>query len=271
MDLSQDPRVMAAVAAHDELTAVEHHTEVGSTNDVVLQRLRSGSPPGLVVVADRQTAGRGRRGRRWIDDLHGPDGPANLAVTVALEAGGPRPGRVPLAAGLAVRAAVGNQGVDAVLKWPNDVLVPTPTGQEAKLAGILCEQHRLNGREVVLIGCGVNLDWRGIERDTTSARWTSLAEHLGAPVDRARLLADLLDRLPVEVAAARAGSQAHLSGYAAACATLGRRVRVERTAAPAVVGHAIAVDPDGQLVVRTAAGEVTVAAGDTTHLRAEPS
>lgn len=270
MDLSQDPRVTAAVAAHDELTAVEHHTEVGSTNDVALERLRGGTPPGLVVVADRQRAGRGRRGRRWLDDLDGPDGPANLAVTVALEIGGAHPGRVPLAAGLAVRAAVANQGVDAALKWPNDVLVTTPTGEEAKLAGILCEQHTVNGRAVVLVGCGVNLDWRGIERDAVSARWTSLAEHLGRSVDRARLLGDLLDRLPVEVVGATAGSQAHLSGYVAACATLGRQVRVERTAAAAVVGRAVAVDREGRLVVRTAEGEVTVAAGDTTHLRDLP-
>ncbi len=270
MDLATDDRVRAVVATHGALSAVEHVEEVGSTNDLALRRLRQGAAPGLVVVADRQTAGRGRRGRRWIDHLDGPDGPANLAVTVGLAVTGTRLGRVPLAAGLAVRAAVRRQGVEAVLKWPNDVLVVAAgadPGGEAKLAGILCEHHTVAGRAVVLVGCGVNLDWRGIERDAVSAGWTSLAEQRGGPVDRGQVLADLLDRLAVEVARAVEGSRAHRDAYDAACITLGRDVRVERRGAAAVVGRAVAVDADGRLVVRTAGGDLPVAAGDTVHLR----
>ena len=270
MDLATDQRVRRVLAAHPELGAVEHLEQAGSTNDVALERLRAGTPPGLVVVADRQTAGRGRRGRRWVDHLDGPDGPANLAVTAALAVSGPHLGRVPLAAGLAVREAVHRQGVDAVLKWPNDVLAggdDDASGGWAKLAGILCEQHTVDGRAVVLIGCGVNLDWRGIERDASSTGWTSVAEQRGGSVERAQVLADLLDRLAVEVPRAASASAAHRDAYDAACATIGRDVRVEHSDATAVVGRAVAVDDDGRLVVRTPDGDRPVAAGDTVHLR----
>ncbi len=272
MDLAAHEQVVAVVEHDARLHTVEHHERVGSTNDVALARLREGAAPGLVVVSDRQTAGRGRRGRRWVDDVDGPSGPANLAVTVVLALRGPQIGHVPLATGLAVRDAVlavaGD--VEVVLKWPNDVLVrASPAGGEAderKLAGILCERHHLDG-QVVVIGCGINVDRRGIEPDASTAGWGSIAEVVGRDVDRGAVLAALLAALPDRVERALAGDPVHRTAYLAACATIGRRVRVDHADGSSIVGQAIDVGDDGRLVLRTEGGREHIAAGDTTHLR----
>lgn len=277
MDLASHPHVAPVVAGDARLRTVEHHERVGSTNDVALVRLREGAAPGLVVVADRQTAGRGRRGRRWVDDVDGPVGPANLAVTVALALDGGRVGHVPLATGLAVRDAVlaVTADVEVALKWPNDVLVRTAAAagevDERKLAGILCERHHLDGHAVVLIGCGINVDRRGIAPSAATARWGSIAEVVGRDVDRGAILAALLAALPDRVERALAGDPAHRTAYLAACATIGRQVRVDQTDGSSVVGEAVDVDDDGRLVLRTGAGHERIAAGDTTHLRAAGS
>ena len=272
-------RVVAVVERDARLHTVEHHERVGSTNDVALARLGDGAAPGLVVVADRQTAGRGRRGRSWVDDVDGPSGPANLAVTVALALGsdGPHVGHVPLATGLAVRDAVlaVATDVEVTLKWPNDVLVRTAAADgevdERKLAGILCERHHLDnrshGRDVVLIGCGINVDRRGIEPDVATAGWGSIAEVVARDVDRGAVLAALLAALPDRVERALAGDPAHRTAYRAACSTIGRRVRVDHADGSSIVGEAVDVGDDGRLVLRTERGHEHLAVGDTTHLR----
>ena len=284
MDLAAHGRVVDVVERDARLHTVEHHEWVGSTNDVALARLREGVAPGLVVVADRQTAGRGRRGRRWVDDVDGPSGPANLAVTVALALAGPHVGQVPLATGLAVRDAVlaVASDVEVVLKWPNDVLVRAPAADgtvgeadERKLAGILCERHHLDGhpdghpdgQAVVLIGCGINVDRRGIEPDADTARWGSIAEVVAREVDRGAVLAALLAALPDRVERALAADPEHRTAYRAVCSTIGRRVRVDHADGSSIVGEAVDVGEDGRLVVDTGHGREHIAAGDTTHLR----
>ena len=277
MDLAAHRQVVAVVHGDGRLSRVEHHERVGSTNDVALARLRDGAAPGLVVVADRQTAGRGRRGRRWVDDVDGPAGPANLAVTVALAATGPHVGQVPLATGLAVRDAVLAVAADAevTLKWPNDVLVRVPSvaGQpdDRKLAGILCERHHLDdrsdGQDVVLIGCGINVDRRGIAPSADTAGWGSIAEVVASDVDRGAVLAALLAALPDRVERALAGEPEHRTAYLAACSTIGQQVRVDHTDGSKVVGEAVDIGDDGRLVLRAGGGHEYIAAGDTTHLR----
>lgn len=121
--------------------------QTGSTNADLLEAARAGAAEGLVLVAEEQTAGRGRLGRTW-------SAPAGAALTFSVllrPAGVPptRLGWLPLLTGVAVAAAVrAETGVPASLKWPNDVLVG-----ERKLAGILAEAHS----DAVVVGVGLNV------------------------------------------------------------------------------------------------------------------
>jgi BirA family biotin operon repressor/biotin-[acetyl-CoA-carboxylase] ligase len=172
-------------------------------------------------------------------------------------------------------------GVGPVLKWPNDVMV-----SEEKLAGVLAEAvfdggqglgrgqgldggqgldaGAAGGRAAVVVGLGLNIDWPG----PSGAGGTSLVELGAGPVDRAALLASLLEALSARRALldSGAGRRQVVAELRNRCATLGRRVRVE-LAAEAVVGVATEIDDAGHLVVLTSAGPRTVLAGDVVHLR----
>jgi BirA family biotin operon repressor/biotin-[acetyl-CoA-carboxylase] ligase len=206
---------------------VRWFAEVGSTNRVAAELAGDGAADGLVVGADQQTAGRGRRGRTW-ESRPG----SSLLVSVVLR---PVPALVTLAAGLAAAEACDEvAGVRTSLKWPNDVLV-----DEAKVGGILSEVVG----DAVVVGLGLNLDWA-----------PEGAACLGPGVDRDRLLPVYLAGLddPVDV----------LGRYRSRCATLGRRVRVELPDG-SLEGVAAAVDGEGRLVVDGR----RISAGDVIHLR----
>jgi BirA family transcriptional regulator, biotin operon repressor / biotin---[acetyl-CoA-carboxylase] ligase len=259
-DLARHPAVVAAVAAGGRWSRVHHLAEVASTNDVALDRLRAGEPPGLVVVADAQTAGRGRAGRAWVDAVRGPDGPGNLAVTATVPARAGAGGAVPLAAGLAVADAYRAAGAAPTLKWPNDVLL-----DDRKACGILVERHDLATGAVLLVGCGLDLDWRGVVREGEAAGWTSLAESLDAPVDRGAVLGDLLTHLDRRLRLLERDPAALLAAYRQACATLDREVRVVLPGGQERAGVARDLDTDGHLVVATDEGPLVVRAGDVVH------
>lgn len=234
--------------------------EVDSTNTVVRQRGRQGAPDGLVVVADHQTAGRGRLDRRW----ESPPG-ANLLASILLRpACAPEDvhlctGAVALAAADACQEVA---GVEVALKWPNDLLVGG-----AKLAGVLAEAEVAAGSLVaVVVGIGINVAWPGPE----GAGGTCLDDRRGGaePVDRHRLLERLLGAL-----AARRGLLDDAGGrrtlaqeVRARCATVGQAVRVV-LADGELTGLAGAIDDAGRLVVETATGPRAVSAGDVVHLR----
>ncbi len=256
MALSDEPRVRAAVAASPRIRAHTHHDRVTSTNDLAREAVSGGAPLAQLITADRQSAGRGRAGRPWTDDVDGLTGPANLAVTLAAATPRHAPGLVPLAAGLAVAAAYAQAGAHPELKWPNDVLLGG-----AKAAGILVERHLLAERDVVVIGCGVDLDWRGVERRGVTAGWTSLAEALGRNVDRAGVLAALLAALDRELDALAAPASL-LERYRRQCVTIGREVEVTLPGGDRLRGQAVGLDADGLLEVDTGAERVTVRAGD---------
>ena len=265
-DFARDPRIRGLLEVSPTWNAVEHHEAVGSTQDLALERLHGGTGPGLVVVADAQTAGRGRRGRSWRDAVQGPDGPANLAVTAVVDVPGqgigPGAGLVPFAAGLAVADAYADAGVTPALKWPNDVLLG---GRKA--AGILVERHTVRGSDVLLIGCGLDLDWRGVVRSDDSADWTSLAEAIDGPVDRVALLVVLLTGLGRHVG--RLGTQPAqvLEDYRHRCATLGERVRVALPDGTSRTGRAVELGSDGRLLIDGDDGPFEVTAGDVAHVR----
>lgn len=261
-DLAADPRIRACIRASTIWHGITHLAEVGSTQDLALQQLRLGQRPGLVVVADAQTAGRGRAGRSWRDAVVGPEGPANLAITATVAAPESNAGLAPLATGLAVAGAYRAAGAEPALKWPNDVLLG---GRKA--AGILLERHTLpDGPAVLLIGCGLDLDWRDVERSGDAAAWTSLAEAIDGEVDRAQVLVDLLEQLGSRLAQLPWRPEEVLAAYRPQCATIGRQVRVERPGGQVLVGRASSIDASGRLLLESETGREVVDVGDVFHI-----
>jgi BirA family biotin operon repressor/biotin-[acetyl-CoA-carboxylase] ligase len=253
--------------------------ETGSTNADAAAAAAAGAPEGLVVVAESQTAGRGRRDRQWTSPPR-----AGLTVSVLLRPdctersegreGMPRRpgvpasafGWLPLLAGVALVEAVARIGeVEAALKWPNDLLI-----DDRKCAGILAE---VSG-DAVVIGIGVNVSTRADELpETTGVPATSLLLAGAANTDRSPLLRALLRSMARWYEGWReAGGDAEMCGLLAAyqrhCSTIGRRVRVLLPGGGERTGEAVTVDSGGQLVIRTEEGaEFRVSAGDVLHVR----
>lgn len=252
-----------------------------STNADVVAALRADPaswPHGSVLVAEHQTAGRGRAGRGWST----PPRAALTCTFVARPRSAPATfGWLPLLAGLgAVRALRATAGVPAVLKWPNDVLVDLGPGVDdlpgwgtaRKVAGILAEAVDAGG-PAVAVGIGVNVDQRADELPVPTA--TSLALAGAHDVDRTTVLVALVSALD-DVARrwAQAEGDAVGSGLAddvaAVCATLGRAVAVELPDGSTVTGTARGLADDGALEVEVDGTVRTVHAGDVHHVRSGP-
>jgi BirA family biotin operon repressor/biotin-[acetyl-CoA-carboxylase] ligase len=250
-DLDRPPLRAAALqrALEPDRWRVEVLAEAGSTNAVVAER--SGEPAGLVVVAEQQTAGRGRLDRTWVSPPR-----AGLTFSVLLKPDLPTASWpwLPLLGGLAVATALREQAdVDAVLKWPNDVLVPVD-GHHRKVCGLLAEVPQ---SDAVVLGIGLNVTTTTDELPHDEATSLRLA---GATVtDRDTLLRAVLRALTRALADPAAGRRE----YRALCCTVGQRVRLELPGRPPVEGTAQAVDDGGQLVV----DGVPYGAGDVVHVR----
>lgn len=258
--------------------------EVDSTNTALLAAAADGAPHGSVVVAESQTAGKGRLGRAWVAP---PRSGLFLSILLRPEVPVSGWGWLPLLAGVAARSAVARIAeLDVSLKWPNDLILPDPAadasddtedgyasgyGVGRKLGGILAEQGGTSSQPCVVIGIGINVTLRADELPAPHATSLILA---GAKVsDRDTLLRALLRSFgPWYADWTDAQGDAERSGLAAAyradCATLERRVRAELPGGGAVTGWATGIDADGRLLVRTADGTSTpIGAGDVVHLR----
>ncbi len=221
-----------------------------STNDDAAALAADGAPEGTVVVAGRQSGGRGRLGRGWVSEagrgllaswVVRPNWPVERWPLLTIAAA--------LAAADAVRSAT---GLSPSLKWPNDVMLGT-----RKLAGVLAEARP---PDFVVVGLGLNLSGR-VPPEVAPAAVT-LEEAGTQNSDGATLLRETLRGF----AGAMADPDDLLPRYRAACATLGRRVRVE-TADGHVEGTAEDVDHSGALILRTGGERRRLAAGDVVHLR----
>jgi len=247
--------------------AVEYHAELDSTNRRAKDLAAEGCAD-LVVLAARQTGGRGRLDREWTSP------PGGIWMSLLLRPSLP-PARVPLltlATAVAVTRAAREAGVDARIKWPNDVVVPAAESgvglagddgadgpEYRKLAGVLTEMRGEADRVAwVVLGIGVNanLDPADLPSGATSVRAAA------GDVERRRFVQRTIE----EFDDLRADPDASLEAWRAHADTLGRTVRVE-TPGGEVVGEAVEVTDAGALVVRTDAGRVTVHAGDCEHLR----
>ncbi len=255
----------------------------GSTNADLAEQVRSAAAAGgslaegAVLVAETQTAGRGRLGRAW----NAPPR-SGLMFSVLLRPGAAVPpvrlGWVPLLTGVATAAAIrsvtaragagdfgdaprGGGVVDAGLKWPNDLLVG-----ERKLAGILAERVE----DAVIVGVGLNVSLRADELPVPSA--TSLLLEGAAVVDREIVLRAVLRELALRYTEWRAADgDPDGSGLRAAyrehSATVGREVRIELPGGGTATGTAVDVDAEGRLVVRSDGKERAFSAGDVVHVR----
>lgn len=254
-----------AAAVSPRLQVAEH---TDSTNADLVAAVRDAPrdwPHLSALLTTDQRRGRGRLDRTWV----APPGAA-LALSVVVDVTGlpiAARGWIPLAAGAAMTRAVAAQlrgtGNSAGLKWPNDVLV-----DGLKICGILAEAVA-GSPSTVVVGSGVNTRMAAVDLPVTTA--TSFAA-LGVAVDEDRLIADYLTALDEQLAAlAAAGGDASAAGLRgeieSLCLTLGRAVTVSLPDGSALVGEAVRIDTDGRLVVRGAAGETAVAAGDVTHVR----
>ncbi|MET8244919.1 biotin--[acetyl-CoA-carboxylase] ligase [Streptomyces sp. NPDC005202] len=239
----------------------------GSTNSDLVARAGAGkAAEGAVLVAEEQTAGRGRLDRRWTAPPR-----SGLFFSVLLrpsEVPVARWGWLPLLTGVAVATGLARAaGVDTALKWPNDLLV-TVAGEERKAGGILVERA---GDDAVVVGVGINVTLRQDELPVPQAGSLALAGAVS--MDRDPLLRAVLRSLEDWYGRWRAAEGDPVASglqetYAAGCATLGRVVRAELPGGRSVVGEAVAVDADGRLVLATEKGvQEPVGAGDIVHLR----
>ncbi|NDZ60911.1 biotin--[acetyl-CoA-carboxylase] ligase [Streptomyces anulatus] len=247
-------------------TSLEVVESTGSTNTDLAGQARAGAVgEGTVLIAEEQTAGRGRLERTWTAPPR-----SGLFFSVYLEPGGipvERWGWVPLLAGVAAATGLAKSaGVDMSLKWPNDLLVAVD-GQERKTGGILGEF----AGDGIVVGLGINVSLRADELPAPTAGSLALAGAVST--DRETLLRAVLRSLEdwygrwkaADGDAAASGLQA---AYAAGCATLDRTVRAELPGGTSLVGEAVAIDGDGRLVLSTERGlRQPVSAGDIVHLR----
>lgn len=182
---------------------------VGSTNDELRQLAEQGAPEGLVLVADEQTAGRGRRGAVWVS----PKG-ENLACSVLLRPSAPKTlwHRLSLITGLAVAEALESHVSYAEIKWPNDVRV-----DEKKIAGILVEA----GSDFVIIGIGINVNSIGFSEELSA---TSLREATGMKLERAEVLQAVINRMAHHTADLSNDFSHRLKSIRERCALTGQRV-----------------------------------------------
>jgi BirA family biotin operon repressor/biotin-[acetyl-CoA-carboxylase] ligase len=271
-------RARAALAG-SRFADVRWVASTGSTNADALALARDGAPEGVVVVADYQTAGRGRYDRAWV----APPG-GSLLVSVLLRPPSPVASTATMATAVAMAEAVEEvAGVAPGLKWPNDLVIAAEGG-ERKLAGILAEadwpvsatisagwkQPSAHERAVIVVGIGVNVSWpeddeaiRDVADTAVALNWVT-----PEPVDRVDLLVAFLRRLESSYGGlVTEGPGAAMDQWRRRSATLGRRVRID-LGVDDVEGTAVDVTAEGHLVVEAPGGQLrTFAVGDVVHLR----
>jgi BirA family biotin operon repressor/biotin-[acetyl-CoA-carboxylase] ligase len=241
---------------------IHHFFKVDSTNRVALELSHAGEPEGAVVLAEEQTAGRGRAGRTWHSERA-----TGIYITIVLR---PKlaPVQAPLLtmmAGLSARAAIQAQtGLDVDLKWPNDLLI---SGK--KLGGILTEMYAEPSQiRFVIVGIGLNINQEQFPGDLGVVA-TSLRAETGRPQSRLELLVRLLrefetdyNRFLAEGPASVIDRFTEVSSYAR-----GKRVRITN-GKDSFTGVTVGLGPEGLLQVKRDSGQiVTVIAGDVTEAR----
>ncbi|MFD3162645.1 biotin--[acetyl-CoA-carboxylase] ligase [Herpetosiphon sp. NSE202] len=233
--------------------------QTASTNSLIRERAFAGVAEGLVIVANEQTAGRGRRGRSW----SAPAG-SSLLLSLLLRPTWLVPSEsflLTMLAAVAISEAIERETSCTVeLKWPNDLLI-----NGRKLAGILVELETAGPERLrwAVIGSGINVNWQPTDDPTINQAATSLASECGHEVDRAGLLRAILHSYDRHYLNLRSGRREALrQAWLDRLTTLGKAVEVELST-HSFVGVAEAVDQHGGLQVRDSTGQLqTVYAGN---------
>jgi BirA family transcriptional regulator, biotin operon repressor / biotin---[acetyl-CoA-carboxylase] ligase len=262
-----DTERLAALAPRWHVVVVDTSP---STHQALAADARTGAAaPGTVLVAEHQTAGRGRLDRVWTT-------PARAALTVSLVVEPSLPDAewpwLPLLLATSVAAGIEAAGGPRCgLKWPNDVMAPGRDADgehrpEEKVGGLLAERvERETGAAVAVLSLGLNVTTTPEELPVPTA--TSLIALGWAEPDRTTLLAEVLAAVAQRLEAWPTEGDRLRNEYAERCLTVGRHVRVERPGAGPLTGEAVEVGRDGSLVVDTASGRRAVNAGDVVHVR----
>lgn len=248
---------------------VEYHEEISSTQqrarELAVETLGApdGAPHGTLVISEIQKGGRGRLGRTWGSPRGGlwmsfvlrPDIPAALAA------------RVTQAAAVGVAKALWEIGVEARIKWPNDLLV-----RDRKICGILAESHtssagdgQVSRPDFVVLGVGLNANLDPEDLGVTDRQVATLRSELGRDVDLLKLLGIVLHNLETELGRLDR-FDAILDDWRALNCTLGRRVLVRRLG-EAIEGEAMDLSPEGALLLKTKDRLVELFEGEIEHVR----
>jgi BirA family transcriptional regulator, biotin operon repressor / biotin---[acetyl-CoA-carboxylase] ligase len=264
-----DEQTLRDAVAGTRWRSVRVVEETGSTNADLVALAASTDSVGSVLVAEHQSAGRGRHARHWVSPPR-----TQVAMSVAVAADSPGApaalGWLPLLTGLAVVEGIrAVSDLAPVLKWPNDVLLPEPGGTTdgvggRKVCGILAELTRGPSGSVAIIGMGINVSLTEAELPVPTAISLDLA---GADVSRKDLAAAVLTALSRRLQQWPQDLDGLRRDYRDNCVTLGHQVRVELPLDEQLVGAAVEIDNTGRVVVDAAGKRVAVAAGDVTHLR----
>jgi len=221
---------------------------VTSTQDAARAHAESGVGAGTVIVADTQSEGRGRQGRGWDSP------PGGLYMTALLDAGS-HANLLPLVAGVVIAETIRDGfGVEAMLKWPNDVLIGG-----RKVGGVLVDADWSGDRRgVILLGVGVNLN-NAIPKLLEEA--TSLSEEAGEEIDVDAFLESLLERLDGILTTLEADPGEALARWEGLSETLGRRIVIKDSSGDVFEGVAESIDDDGALVLDCGGRSVRVLSG----------
>jgi BirA family biotin operon repressor/biotin-[acetyl-CoA-carboxylase] ligase len=253
--LSQ-PQLASRATGAARQVAIEIVDQTGSTNADLLARASSLAGP-VLLLARSQTAGRGRAGRPW---QSAPGASLTLSLAWKFERALPQLVGLPLAVGVAIADALHACGVDARLKWPNDVLL-----DERKLAGILIETAAARDGIWAIIGIGINLTVPQDLAERIGSPATGLPPLAAAPED---LLAALLNTLAQALTEfGIAGLASFTSRWNALHAWTGQQVAVLDHGQARQQGTAIGIDDSGRLLIDSADGRVAVLSGDVTLRR----
>jgi len=240
-------------------TRVKHVAQTGSTyHDLVSAASQDAALP-LVLIADEQTDGRGRRDRKW----EMPSGGGLLISFFVPWVDRTTAHLVPTCLGLAITGAAEAVGRSAWLKWPNDVV---DTG-DLKLGGMLSSTVVIDGAIAgVVAGLGCNVSWP-TEEETSLPDATCLDRMGTSPVDRVELATELISAFDQSLALAQShGVTAVHDLYRQRCRTIGQEVRVQRGDG-VLTGRATDIDPTGALVLDVAGVQHRIDVGDVVHLR----
>ncbi len=255
---------------------VDFHEEISSTQERARALARGGAPHGTLVISRIQKSGRGRLGRGWGSPVGGiwmslvlrPEIPARFAP------------RITQAAAVGVAKALWSFGVEARIKWPNDLLVAKPGDLARKVCGILAESSVGNvpitkkpaglgtgdrRPDFVILGVGVNANLDPEDLGVHDREVATLRSELGRDVDLAKLLGALLSGLDAELEKIE-DFGAILDDWRALNCTLGKLVRVTRFG-KVLEGRAADLTPEGALLLETPEGIVELFEGEVEHLR----